>query len=215
MVSRSESRSSRSFSNNLRRSYPYNSNWSNSLADPFAARTTAIFRYTEFIALDGTISGNATHVYRANSIYDPSYTGVGHQPYGHDQYAAIYENYRVKSATIVVTTTSQASNGILGVSLRATPTTIADPASACELKATKSTPLVVSRDPIKVSQNWRLSDQTTSDGCEALFGANPGTEMYFHVFVGGNSASEPSSQGLRVDITYIAECWEPKNLGSS
>jgi hypothetical protein len=33
--------------------------------------------------------------FRINSIYDPDYTGTGHQPYMHDQLAALYAQYRV------------------------------------------------------------------------------------------------------------------------
>lgn len=40
--------------------------------------------------------------FRANSIYDPDSTGVGHQPMGHDQWHHFYESYRVENAWIEV-----------------------------------------------------------------------------------------------------------------
>lgn len=36
-----------------------------------------------------------SHVYRANSLFDPDYTGTGSQPVGFDQYAALYGRYCV------------------------------------------------------------------------------------------------------------------------
>jgi hypothetical protein len=36
----------------------------------------------------------ATNVW-ASSLHDPDYTGVGHQPYYHDQLAAMYKTYRI------------------------------------------------------------------------------------------------------------------------
>lgn len=46
----------------------------------------------------------ATHVFRANSIYDPDYTNTGgHQPMFHDQYAAVYNKYKVVSSRIDIT----------------------------------------------------------------------------------------------------------------
>lgn len=39
--------------------------------------------------------GAAFHTFRLNSINDPDYTGVGHQPLFHDQWAALYSSYRV------------------------------------------------------------------------------------------------------------------------
>lgn len=42
-------------------------------------------------------------IYRSNSIYDPDYTGTGHQPRSHDQYALYYRYYRVLGCKIKVT----------------------------------------------------------------------------------------------------------------
>lgn len=35
------------------------------------------------------------YIWRGNSVYDPNYTGTGHQPLYFDQYATIYQRYRV------------------------------------------------------------------------------------------------------------------------
>lgn len=47
------------------------------------------------------------HVFRANSIHDPDYTGItgtpNHQPMFHDQYAQIYANYKVVGSKISIT----------------------------------------------------------------------------------------------------------------
>jgi len=40
------------------------------------------------------------NAFSLNSLYDPDITGVGHQPYGFDQMAALYSNYIVESASI-------------------------------------------------------------------------------------------------------------------
>lgn len=37
----------------------------------------------------------ANHVFNLGSIFDPDYTGVGHQPAFHDQWATLYNRYRV------------------------------------------------------------------------------------------------------------------------
>jgi hypothetical protein len=47
----------------------------------------------------GTINGKS---FRLNSLYDPDYSGAGHQPYQYDQLTAIYGHYIVKSATVNV-----------------------------------------------------------------------------------------------------------------
>lgn len=41
--------------------------------------------------------------YRIGSLFDPDYTGVGHQPMGFDQWSAFYERYRVNAIKMRVT----------------------------------------------------------------------------------------------------------------
>ncbi len=42
------------------------------------------------------------YVFRLNSLYDPDLTGTGHQPYGFDQFAALYSRYKVDRVHIDV-----------------------------------------------------------------------------------------------------------------
>jgi len=214
-VSRSISASSRAYTTNLRRTWPYKSNWSNTLADPFPARQTAILRYSQNISLNADSTNANTYVFRANSIFDPDYSGVGHQPYGHDQYNGIYQYYRVKSATIVVTNSSAGANNNLGVSVRSSAAAILDREQIREVKGTRYTPLASTSDPNKLVQKWSLSDQVTTDGTEAVIGTNPSTVVYFHVWTAPNGSADPGVLALSVDISYIVEFWEPKNLGIS
>jgi len=48
--------------------------------------------------MTSTASSLATYAFRANGIYDPNLTGVGHQPLGRDIFALIYNHYVVLSA---------------------------------------------------------------------------------------------------------------------
>lgn len=41
--------------------------------------------------------------FRIGSLYDPDYTGVGHQPMGFDQWSAFYDRYRVNAIKMRVT----------------------------------------------------------------------------------------------------------------
>jgi len=68
----------------------------------FPPINTVALRYVDTVALNASSTASAVNVFRANNIYDPDYTGTGHQPMYHDNYAAIYQKYRVNYATIAM-----------------------------------------------------------------------------------------------------------------
>lgn len=72
-------------------------------AFPEKIRTT--LRYTDVTASYAASSGSyiASMIYKCNSLYDPYYPVGGHQPYGFDQYMAIYNHYSVIKSNIKVT----------------------------------------------------------------------------------------------------------------
>ena len=47
-----------------------------------------------------TTSGRYTQTFRGNGLYDPDYSGVGHQPRGFDQWANLYQAYYVYKVQI-------------------------------------------------------------------------------------------------------------------
>lgn len=59
-------------------------------------------RYCQKVDISTTAGVLGSHVWRANSLYDPNYTDtVGdHQPMGFDNWADLYNHYTVESATI-------------------------------------------------------------------------------------------------------------------
>jgi len=58
--------------------------------------------YADGVRLNSGVTDFAAHVFRGNSIFDPDFTGVGHQPLGHDQWAALYKKYRVNAVKFEV-----------------------------------------------------------------------------------------------------------------
>lgn len=60
--------------------------------------------YADYFSIDPGIGAPASHVFFANSLYQVNFTasGGGHQPYGFDALAGIYNNYQVVSSTIEV-----------------------------------------------------------------------------------------------------------------
>lgn len=211
IMSRSLSSASRASRNNLYRTYAISSTWKQKIPDPFPSVTKAIFRYSTNVALNPGIGAAASYVFRATSIFDPDFSGVGHQPYGHDVYQQMYKRYRVDKAFITATNTNKANNSIMGITLRSSTSTVSDIEQIREVKATKYTALATTNQPMKVMQsydkNW--SPEADSADLSAQMGANPTTNNYFHVWATGNSTSDPSALEVAVDIVYVCTLWEP------
>jgi hypothetical protein len=76
-------------------------------AFPVALRTK--LRYF-FSTSNGTGGANqySEYTWRANSLYDPDFTGVGTQPAGFAALSTIYSKYRVLSATVNLTAVNDA-----------------------------------------------------------------------------------------------------------
>ena len=56
-------------------------------------------KYACTVSLSQTVS---KHIFRWNSLFDPDYTGTGHQPFMHDQLSGIWRNYHVLGARVRV-----------------------------------------------------------------------------------------------------------------
>lgn len=81
----------------------------------FPNRKTVALRYVESVAFDASSTAAAVNVFAVNNIYDPNTSGTGHQPMFRDNYAAIYERYKVNYATItMVAMTTHKVNVISG-----------------------------------------------------------------------------------------------------
>lgn len=62
-------------------------------------------KYTEYraISLAAGNAYNSTYTYRANSLFDPNFTGAGNQPLYYDQLSQIYRRYRVTGVSLDLT----------------------------------------------------------------------------------------------------------------
>lgn len=59
-------------------------------------------KYVQSVVLNPDGIAPVLYQFRCNSIYDPDYTGTGHQPRSSDEFAQIYKHYNVISSKITV-----------------------------------------------------------------------------------------------------------------
>lgn len=193
--------------------------------DPFPSMMKNRLRYVENILI-GTVaqSDDANiHYLSCNGIHDPSVSGTGHQPYGHDVVASLYNHYRVDKSVITITPSTGGSQVIWGVALTDdTATSVTDNVMQ-ERKLVKYSvmPSVDSIIPQTISMTWKPDLSFPVGGGEqknlnAAYGSNPGEQMYFALFVRRPLTGLPAlALSFNVQIDYFVTSYELKQLAGS
>lgn len=191
--------------------------WGSKYRDPFPAVEKYQLRYADSIAINAGVGAAASYLFRANSIYDPDQTGIGHQPYGHDQLNEIYNHYCVDSATITVTPTNFA--GVFGISVTDNAVVSSGFNTVKEQQATSMSVVthVSHTQPITLKKHYnRHTSFPVYKDTSSFMGANPAEEAYFQIWATGSDAGiDPANATFLVTITYNVTCYELKDLGSS
>jgi len=88
-----------------------------SLAGPVAPLVNTTMKYVQQVSLASNASGLAAApwFFNMNGMYDPDQTGTGHQPYGFDQYAALYSLYTVTHVSINIAFHGIGTSNVVGV----------------------------------------------------------------------------------------------------
>lgn len=93
---------------------------------PLPPRHRCTLKYFMQAQLSGT--GSDQQWFRANSLFDPDYTGAGTQPSGFDELAALYNKYLVHKIRIRAAVTANGSNSrpiTFGACIKDNPTAMA------------------------------------------------------------------------------------------
>lgn len=209
-----------------RRGYPTSINRS---LQPFPQRQIVRMKYCEAVGL-GIDLGVPSAVYRfnLNSIFDPNRTGTGHQPYGHDTMATLYNRYRVIGCKysiqsvpyqqVTLVTCAQPANEELytGATLcsearenpRAKYITQSYGAAVKTLSGYVSIPSLTGRTK---------AQYMADDRYQALFGQSPQEFAILNVLVGFADDRSTTAAGTQLTVTleYLVECFDVKHLGQS
>lgn len=168
----------------------------------------------------------STYGFRANSMYDPNYSGGGHQPMYYDQMSAIYTKYQVIASFIEVTLdqtdSTQNNYKIVVTSDNALQNDVAAVleeygASRPLINSSRSSPKV-----LKASWNAKKWYKTTLSGLMAdnskntATGSNPTESIYYHIW---SAPCVPStimdSQAIQVKLILICMWRDPQDAPTS
>lgn len=247
--SRSRSRKRTRYASRSRsRSRSYRSRRSYVPRNPLALeRITVGLRYNQVISLNpkpealGSTGSNVWQ-FRSNSLYDTDVTGVGHQPLYFDNYAAVFERYYVKYATITVTVINHSVNTAYFNSLTSLPVTT--PNYSYKLFILNDNSQTTSEYPAQMEQiieeagrqvKWRfvapsltgklpklrhscvpyrLANKPKRDTTlEADTTSNPTNVTSWYVGItSADGVTDPPDVYLNVSIKYTVEFFDRKNL---
>jgi hypothetical protein len=199
----------------------------NEMTNPMQGPMPTIYRTTlKYVeTLDVNLSANivTSYEFRTNSVYDPNYTGGGHQPLGFDEISTFYNKYRVLgfryhvSAPIIPNSTT-GQNVTVGALIANGAYTLSLP-SAQELPFSKfysagaPSPGVHLRggmDLTKIAAH--REEYKIDDRFAALINGSPTEVIDFHVFWYPNA---DGYQRATITLLYDVEFYDPNRLGSS
>ncbi len=174
-----------------------------------------------------TLAGSQA-VYRLNSIFDPDASVGGHQPYGYDQMAALYNRYRVLKARwhIEFGTSTQTYNIVVvpvNGSLATAITNDTTFETACEMPFARTYTQGGSGAPTTVAVGGmalnKLNGVTTTeylgdDRFEAQIGANPAEVMQLYVGI-FNPTGSTVVPFISLTLSYDVDLHDPLPLVGS
>lgn len=163
---------------------------------PFGKKFYTKLRYSESHTIAAATTANFASSYkmRLNSLFDPNYSGQGHQPRGFDQLMAIYEKYTVVAAKITVCYITTSTNpSVVGLRLvDGNESSIVDKKVAME----------------NGDSSWKYISRFDQDN-KALLSRKVNVKKFFNqnTIVGTDKFTLDSNENPALDDAIIAELW--------
>jgi hypothetical protein len=181
--------------------------------------------YSEQFGMAYTGLGNmASYQFRVNSIFDPNYTGTGHQPLGHDQWATFYNRYRVRKMTYRITFTNFSGSEESEVALEMRPNSTI----GTSYDTVREGPLCVYKSILGIAGSNNAIRETTGvcdiakirgidprrvlleSDFQAVFGNNPPIECFLNIAMQNQDVGTAVTIRVRVDLTYHVDLFDRK-----
>jgi len=183
-------------------------------------------RYAETVSVTSTVGVLGTYQFRANSPYDPNYSGAGHQPMGFDQMAALYNHYVVLKSKIRVNIVDAGSGtplaSVWGIHLSdGTPVAYTDESGFIEAnKGPHQVRMLRSGGTGGLYKDFNaitffdIKQPTDNDQIGAEVSTNPAEQALFQIWYRTLDGSTCTA-ALQVTIDYWIEFREPQDLAQS
>jgi hypothetical protein len=173
----------------------------------------ATLRYCEYAAPNPGAGAFSRTVYTCNNAYDPNYTGVGHQPLGFDQLAAMYSHYTVMHSVITATMNVVAADApsVQGILVSDQNDHAGPWPVVCEQGYKQVTfqmvgPATSALNPLRIGwnlkENMNIKDPSNPSVC-APVSASPTDVQYYIVFIQAvDQSADLSGIAMVITVTY-------------
>lgn len=189
----------------------------------FPQQTKVCLKYNHDAAFTATAGLPNDIKFRLNSIYDPDLSGSGHQPQGHDQWALLYNRYRVDSCSVVIRTQSISTHGnILCMLPNNSTATITDIYQFMESPLSRPIPVgtatavtIAKHFDLKVLNGVSQVMYNTDDRFQSFFSASPTENLILHIGCWEIGSQGAVGMSYNVTLTYYITIFDPLTLASS
>ena len=194
---------------------------------PLSKKFTFKTRYVDVQqALDAGAGGIAvSHVYNLTSLFDPDFTGIGHQPIGFDQIMPMYDHYTVigARARLNLINTDPDNSQLVALQLKDSTVVTTNLPEIIENGMTRYqllSPAGGSRDTTTMTYNFsskKFFGKSPMDGdkYQGTQTSSPLEGAFLHVIVDPQTSANVSSVKYTITIEFIAILSEPKQLAQS
>lgn len=194
----------------------------------FPESLTTLIRYNDSYNIQSSSGSAGGQIMRMNSVFDPDYTGSGHQPLYFDQFTPVYDNYVVLGSELVAefsplsddtetTTVGPFTVGLTGnnnVSFSSGGFVLAEQNKSvtCALGRDKGTS--VAKLTMKYTPKSCLGVSPSDDTVQSGVTANPNKPWYVYAWVVDDNFTSGTVK-VRITVTYRVRFFNLKNIASS
>lgn len=187
--------------------------------NPIPQRTIVTMKYAEDVTTNG---GSGDYVFNLNSIFDPNRSGTGHQPYGHDTFATLYNRYRVISCKwkIQCLNTAGFQMGAIPLNEVFSYATLAEMRENPRSKwvtqnAGGATQYLSGKTYIPSLVGRTKAQYMADDRYQAAMGTSPNELASLLIMLAGPTGATLSSVPINVLLEYTVEFFDIKHLAQS
>lgn len=197
-----------------------------SVGKGFPKKLCMTHKYVDVTSVTSTSGLLGKYLFSCNSMYDPNWTGGGHQPMYRDQCAALYQHYNVIGSRAKFKILNGATNtGLIAVSLYINDDATVTPTDISTVtEQTSATPMKLiaynSSDPVYLTKSWSAKKffgkgVLANNAIGAGIGSNPTEQSFFTLCLQCMDGLSTVSVYFEVEIEYICVWTELIDIGSS